>query len=140
MPNEKPYWEVQHYTLCDGWTNTWMVDDEKQTFESEAEAQAALDEFFEDTDLAITAGDISHDGGYSREEFRIVHIKPARPCLLVTLEGTKEAKAWEIEELGVAGYPICKIMALDGSCAMSVYKTVYDRKFEAEDKPTFYAC
>lgn len=43
-------YEVQHFTLCNGWTNTWTVLDEDdtgqpETFATEAIAQAALNEF-----------------------------------------------------------------------------------------------
>ena len=42
-------WEVQHHTLCQGWTNTWSeeVDGVSRplVFSSEAEAQAELQEF-----------------------------------------------------------------------------------------------
>ena len=65
--------EVHHFTLADGWINTWSIWDEEnddfvpERFGTEAEAQAALDEFFDD---------LSPEQEYSRDEFRIVQVKP----------------------------------------------------------------
>ena len=43
-------YEVQHYTLCNGWTNTWTICEDgiekSHVFDNEKEAQAELDEFF----------------------------------------------------------------------------------------------
>lgn len=65
------YWEVHHFTLCDGWINTWTVHDEAgnsepEKFATEKEALDALNEFFEIEDL------YGNTGGYSRDEFRLV--------------------------------------------------------------------
>jgi hypothetical protein len=38
-------YEIQTYTLCDGWTNTWRVNDELEFFDSFAEAVDALDDY-----------------------------------------------------------------------------------------------
>lgn len=33
MTERKPVaWEVQMFTLCDGWVNTWLVDDDAEQF------------------------------------------------------------------------------------------------------------
>lgn len=65
-------WEVQHYTLADGWINTWSVEDdagnrEPITFDTYSEALLELEECL----LA------AHDAGmdYSRDEYRIVWIE-----------------------------------------------------------------
>jgi hypothetical protein len=70
-------YEVQTFTLCDGWVNTWMVHDENgrmepETFATEEEAQAALDEFFADIQAEIDAGQREPDEGYDSEDFRIM--------------------------------------------------------------------
>jgi len=53
MTDSNIQFEVQHFTLCDGWTNTWTIDEgtgpRPQTF-------------------------ASADEGYSRDEFRIVEV------------------------------------------------------------------
>lgn len=72
-------WEIQQYTLCDGWANTWTVhhDDgrsEPETFASHREAQDALDEFLIEIDEEIEAGQRAPDEGFSDEEFRIVRV------------------------------------------------------------------
>jgi hypothetical protein len=65
-------YEVQENCLC-GWTNTWSVNDEPSLFETEEEAEIALDDFFEDCRYALLEGympDIP-----DREDFRVVEIK-----------------------------------------------------------------
>lgn len=69
-------YEVQHHTIVDGWVNTWSYagDDGQlmpETFPTPEEAQAALDEFFEDIRHEIDAGDRQPDEAYDRSEFRI---------------------------------------------------------------------
>ncbi len=72
-------YEVQHYTLCDGWINTWIVSEggieTPHIFDSKEEAQAELDEFFEDIEAEIKRGERATDEGYSKDEFRINAIK-----------------------------------------------------------------
>ena len=68
--------EVQHNTLADGWTNTWSYEGDDgelipETFPTVDEAQAALDEFFEDIRHEIVAGYRKPDEGYDRTEYRI---------------------------------------------------------------------
>ena len=70
-------YEIQTFTLCDGWVNTWTVHhedgtSEPETFSTEKEAQAALDEFFADIQEEIDAGQREPYEGYDREEFRIM--------------------------------------------------------------------
>lgn len=73
--------EVQHHTLCQGWTNTWTTTDENgvespHTFADEREAQAELDEFFDDIAQEIKSGDRAGDEGYSQSEFQIQPVVP----------------------------------------------------------------
>ncbi len=47
------HYEVQHYTLADGWKNDWSYDEGDgvfriETFATRDDAEAALDEFFAD--------------------------------------------------------------------------------------------
>ena len=70
--------EVQHYTLCDGWVNTWSCweDDSEEsvpeTFDSFASALMALDDFLEEEEQEFKEGNI--ESPYLREEFRIVEV------------------------------------------------------------------
>ena len=68
--------EVQHYTLCDGWINTWtdIIDgkDVPSVFNSFDEALACLDEFLTDTLDGFVDGNLSDS--YDRNDFRIVKI------------------------------------------------------------------
>lgn len=78
-------YEVQHYTLLDGWINTWLYDDgdgtfRRETFATREEAGAALAEHLQDLDEEFRAG---HCGAYSADEFRVrpmadVEITPIR--------------------------------------------------------------
>jgi len=74
----KTLFEVQTFTLCDGWINCWSVSDERgtrpETFSTQAEAQAEIDEFFQETELQIEVGERDPDDGYSRDEYQIVQI------------------------------------------------------------------
>lgn len=71
-------WEVQHYTMCDGWVNTWsVIENGKETpqqFDTELEAQSELDEFFNDINLEIEYGEREPEHGYDRDEFQIVEV------------------------------------------------------------------
>jgi len=70
-------YEVQENCLCGGWTNTWSTEDDDgksipTIYDTEEEAQIALDYFFEDCQSAV-------DDGYmpdvpNRKTFRIVEI------------------------------------------------------------------
>lgn len=67
-------YEVQHYTLCDGWVNTWHCgDDELEQFNTYNDAHDALNAFLEDTMESFKAGDLAEP--YYRDDFRIVRVK-----------------------------------------------------------------
>lgn len=75
--------EIQHFTLCDGWANTWTVHHEDGTseperFASKAEAQAALDEFLGEIAEEIAIGIRDPELGYYAEDFRITAL-PTHP-------------------------------------------------------------
>lgn len=69
-------YEVQHYTLCQGWVNSWSVSengtDIPHIFDTKAEAQAELNDFFTDIADEIKSGERAENEGYDQEEFRIV--------------------------------------------------------------------
>ena len=72
-------YEVQTYTLCQGWINCWQVIDAqgnetKQVFDTEEEAKAELEEFLADIAAEIFHGEREPDEGYDPEDFRIVPI------------------------------------------------------------------
>ena len=51
-------YEIQHFTLCDGWTNTWLIihedgTEEIERFETYQDARDALTEFLEETDMSL---------------------------------------------------------------------------------------
>lgn len=66
-------YEIHHFTLFDGWVNTWTDTDDDgtetpTTFKTEAEAEVALQKFLDDWKADAT------EYHYSRDEFRIVKI------------------------------------------------------------------
>lgn len=66
-------WEIQEYTLFEGWVNTWTDgDDEPVRFDTEDSAEKALSDYLNDLNQAVKDGDIQP--GYNREGFRIVPI------------------------------------------------------------------
>jgi len=73
-----PKYEVQTDTLCDGWVNCWTVTDENgerpDTYDTEAEAQAEIDELIDEADEQIKTGERDEDAGYCQDEFRIVEV------------------------------------------------------------------
>ena len=66
-------YEVQEYCLCGGWTNTWSDDDGPTRFDSIESAQAALDDFLEEMEEEVKAGNI--EDFTDREDFRIVEVQ-----------------------------------------------------------------
>ena len=79
-------YEVQTWTLCDGWINTWSISQEAgdniftdvpETFATREEAQQALDEFLSDIQSEIDAGQCSADEGYDAEDYRIAEVQIA---------------------------------------------------------------
>ena len=70
--------EVQHYTLCDGWINTWSDYDEDgnekpSTYDSFEDALNELDSFLDDEQEAFEEGNI--ESPYDRDEFRIAEVE-----------------------------------------------------------------
>jgi hypothetical protein len=60
--NEK--WEIQTFTICDGWTNP---SEEPEFFGSKEEAEADLDDFLKDCNEAGM-------DGYTRDEWRVARV------------------------------------------------------------------
>ena len=65
-------YEVQHFTLCDGWINTWSDisedgDETPSLFETEEEALHALNDLQEDSRV--------YGMDFDREQYRIVKVK-----------------------------------------------------------------
>lgn len=69
----KEQWEVQHYTLADGFINTSTDDDGKPiTFDTEAEAIADMKSQLQDIRDAVKAGDMVAE--YDPSEFRVAKV------------------------------------------------------------------
>lgn len=71
------WFEVQTWTLCEGWVNTWTTwdgdnvhDEMPTTFFTQEAAQEALDEYLADIKQAVADGDMAEE--YNPEDFRIV--------------------------------------------------------------------
>lgn len=64
-------YHVLHFTVCDGWVNTWLVNDQPETFATCEEAQAEIDAFLVELEADVATGDLPPDHGYSADEFRI---------------------------------------------------------------------
>jgi hypothetical protein len=72
-----PKFEVQHYTLCDGWINTWSDGEtgEPTLYDSFEDALEELDQFLLDEEEAYLCGNI--EDKYQRSEFKIVEVQNA---------------------------------------------------------------
>jgi hypothetical protein len=71
--------EVQTYSLCDGWSNTWTTwsdteDEHVETFKSKKEAENAILDEIKDTRDAIERGDMDEGAALSMGDFKIVKI------------------------------------------------------------------
>ena len=76
-------YEVQHFTLCDGWINCWTIENpdgstELEYFDSFEQALEYLDGFLEDEQMEYEAGNI--ESPYERDEFRIVKLEEGYTC------------------------------------------------------------
>lgn len=70
------YYEIQTYTLCDGWVNTWnIVDTEGHewpvTFRTRKEAEDELEGYLEELREAVEWGELED---YSPEDHRVAYI------------------------------------------------------------------
>jgi len=72
-------YEVQHYTLCQGWVNTWLIDDKPHTFKTREEAEEELANFLADIEAEIELGEREADNGYDASEFQVVEIQATAP-------------------------------------------------------------
>tara|TARA_R110000803_G_scaffold61535_4_gene121407 strand:+ start:3645 stop:3857 length:213 start_codon:yes stop_codon:yes gene_type:complete len=66
-------YQVEQFTLCDGWVNTWHIDDKPHVFKTRDEAILELAEFFSDMTEDYEAGFLSDP--VNHKEFRIVEVK-----------------------------------------------------------------
>lgn len=68
-------YEVQHWSMCEGWENHWTVElhgeTVKSTFETPQLAQLEIDDYFEDIQEQIDSGEREPDHGYDRSEYRV---------------------------------------------------------------------
>lgn len=79
MSDHIKIFEIQTYTLCDGWVNTWTISENgetpvSETFATREEAQTELEDFLSDIEFQIASGERASDEGYDASEFRIIEI------------------------------------------------------------------
>jgi len=79
-------YEIQHYTLVDGWVNTSSTVDSDGNeiplvFDTYAEAQADIDSDLAYIAARFASGEREADYGYDPEEFRVreVAVEPVNP-------------------------------------------------------------
>lgn len=78
-----PRFEVQTYTLCDGWVNTWSTwtsedpEPRPETFETREAAEESLQDFLQEIREEIEDGMREPDEGYDESEFRVVEVADA---------------------------------------------------------------
>jgi hypothetical protein len=66
-------YQVEQFTICDGWINTWHEDGKPLLFDSWASAVLELAEFFSDMTEDYEAGFLSDP--VNHREYRIVEVK-----------------------------------------------------------------
>ena len=67
-------YQVEQFTLCDGWVNTWHIDDKPHLFETREQAILELAEFYSDMAEAYEDGHV--DTPIKANDYRIVEVKP----------------------------------------------------------------
>jgi len=77
MTDVKEHFEVQHWTVADGWVNCWTTIDENDdetptTYEKYAHALHDLDELFDEIEAEIVSGHREPDMRYNDSDYRIV--------------------------------------------------------------------
>lgn len=74
-------YEVQQYTLCEGWVNTWGVEEDgvfvPEVFDSKEEAQAEINAFLQEIVEEIEQGERDPDNGYNADDFRVAEVQRA---------------------------------------------------------------
>jgi len=75
MTEVKEHFEVQHWTVADGWVNTWTTYDENDdesptTYDTFKEAMDALDELFDEIEAEFVAR--IREDKYDDSDYRIV--------------------------------------------------------------------
>ena len=63
-------YEVQHFTLCDGWINVWTDDKKPSYFNSYQEAEKEIREFVDDWNEHC-----EKDCEYEYEDYRVMEVK-----------------------------------------------------------------
>ena len=68
-------YEVQTYTVCDGWVNCWTTihENDNETpaiYATREEAEAAITDHLADVAYAVKAGEMAEE--YHRDDYRIV--------------------------------------------------------------------
>lgn len=68
--------EVHTYTICQGWTNCWTIDQgTPETFDTAEEAQAEIDDLINTVQHEIDIGVREEEEAYDPEDYRIFDIK-----------------------------------------------------------------
>jgi hypothetical protein len=70
--------EVQEFTLCDGWINNWSFNDDDgesrpSYFQTQKDAEIALKWFLDDCEEEVGAGNMADCP--DKEDFRIVEVQ-----------------------------------------------------------------
>ena len=62
-------WLIETWSVFGGWSNSWWLDDELQTFATEADAMTELKEFIEESERLAAQGEIEEP--FSWDDYRI---------------------------------------------------------------------
>ena len=66
-------YQIETFTICDGWVNTWTNDDKPEVFATYSDAVRALAEFY--SDMAEDYEDGRMATPINPKEYRIVEVK-----------------------------------------------------------------
>jgi hypothetical protein len=64
-------YQIEHFTLCDGWVNSLFIEGVPETFASYDEALKELNEYYKELNEDVESGSIEP---YSMSDFRIAEV------------------------------------------------------------------
>ena len=67
-------YEVRTWSMFGGWSNSWILGDKPQTFATEAEAYAEIDDYIAEMALVAAEEGEEFDADGEGEEFRVEEV------------------------------------------------------------------
>jgi hypothetical protein len=69
-------YEIQTWSIFGGWQNSWLLDDQLQTFDSYIEAHSELKDFIDESERLVSTGELEEP--FSWDDYRIAEVEKER--------------------------------------------------------------